>query len=82
MATIELSNEPVAPLAEAGPYRAADYVALPDEPRCELIHGRIYVSPSPTPFHQIVSLLVGELFLNAARKTGGRSYTATRRPSF
>jgi Uma2 family endonuclease len=76
MATIELSAEPFAPLAEPGPYRAADYMALPDEPQCELIHGRLYVSPSPTPYHQTVLLLLGEIFLNAARKSGGIAYVA------
>jgi Uma2 family endonuclease len=76
MATVELSTEPVASTVDPGPYRAADYMALPDEPRCELIHGRLYVSPSPTPHHQIVSLLLAELFLNAARRTGGKAYVA------
>ncbi len=76
MATIEISTEPVAPFAEPGPYRAADYMALPDQPRCELIHGRLYVSPSPTPYHQTVLLLLSEIFLSAARKTGGAAYVA------
>jgi Uma2 family endonuclease len=76
MATIELSTEPVAPFAEPGPYRAADYLALPDEPRCELIHGRLYVSPSPTPHHQITALLIWEIFIKAVRRNGGAAYVA------
>ena len=32
-----------------GPYRRADYAVLPDEPRCELIFGRLYLSLSPRP---------------------------------
>ncbi len=27
-----------------GPYRAEDYAELPDEPRCELILGRLYLA--------------------------------------
>jgi Uma2 family endonuclease len=76
MATVELSTEPVAPLLEPGPYRAADYRALPDEPRCELIHGRLYVSPSPTPYHQIIALLIWEIFMKAVRQHGGAAYVA------
>jgi Uma2 family endonuclease len=76
MATIELSTEPVAPFAEPGPYRAADYMALPDEPRCELIHGRHYESPSPTPFHQTIVLLLADIFLDAARRAGGAAFVA------
>jgi hypothetical protein len=31
------------------PYRRADYMSLPDEPRCELIYGRFYLMTSPVP---------------------------------
>jgi Uma2 family endonuclease len=76
MATVEISTEPLAPLAEPGPYRAADYMALPDEPRCELIHGRLYVSPSPTPYHQLIASLIWELFIKVVRQQGGAAYIA------
>jgi Uma2 family endonuclease len=44
---------------ELGPYREADYLALPDEPRCELLYGRFVLMTSPVVRHQEV---VGRLF--------------------
>jgi Uma2 family endonuclease len=32
-----------------------DYLALPDDVRAELIDGELYVTPAPTPWHQVVS---------------------------
>jgi Uma2 family endonuclease len=44
---------------DLGPYREADYVALPDEPRCELLYGRFVLMTSPTVRHQrVVTRLV------------------------
>lgn len=54
MAVPLLREPPLAPPADLGPFRRSDYDALPDEPRCELIYGRFYLSPSPSPLHQIV----------------------------
>ncbi|HXU29074.1 MAG TPA: Uma2 family endonuclease [Thermoanaerobaculia bacterium] len=59
-----------------GPYRAEDYAALPDEPRCELILGRFYLMPSPTASHQLVVFLLGRLFYGIARATGGKAFIA------
>jgi Uma2 family endonuclease len=59
-----------------GPYRAEDYAALPDEPRCELILGRFYLMPSPTATHQLVVLLLGRNFYGIARATGGKAFIA------
>ena len=39
---------------ELGPYREADYLALPDEPRCELLYGRFVLMHSPVLRHQLV----------------------------
>lgn len=50
----------IGPTSRPGPHRAADYFALDDEERCELIHGYLHVSPSPTTRHQLV---VGLLYL-------------------
>jgi len=49
-----LHEPPLAPPATLGPYRRKDYEALADEPRCELIYGRMYVTPSPFRLHQAV----------------------------
>jgi Uma2 family endonuclease len=54
MAIPLLREPPLTPPADLGPFRRRDYDALPDEPRCELIFGRFYLSPSPSPLHQIV----------------------------
>lgn len=54
-----LQEPPLAPPEDLGPYRAADYFAMPDEPRCELIFGRISMSPSPLRSHQTI---VGALY--------------------
>ena len=59
-----------------GPYRAEDYAALPDEPRCELILGRFYSTPSPFPPHQLIASLIWKLLYAIARGTGGRAYIA------
>src|SRR5436305_14562476 len=55
-----LSESPVTPASTLGPYRRADYERLPDEPRCELIYGRFYLSPSPTPLHQLLVRLLSQ----------------------
>ncbi len=59
-----------------GPYRAEDYVALPNEPRCELILGRLYLMPSPTASHQMVASLLWKLLHGIARATGGKAFIA------
>lgn len=57
--------------ATLGPYRRSDYEALPDEPRCELIYGRIYVTPSPLVLHQVLVLLLAEHLGKLAARRGG-----------
>ena len=59
-----------------GPYRRADYAVLPDEPRCELIHGRFYLSPSPIPLHQFLVTRIGRLLDDIAERTGGLTLVA------
>ncbi len=56
-----------------GSLRAADYWELPEGEPVELIQGRLIVSPSPNFLHQIISALLTEILLRAARKTGGRT---------
>jgi hypothetical protein len=47
------TETPLAPRGDLGPYRQADYLALPDEPRCELLYGRLLMMAAPTLRHQI-----------------------------
>ena len=69
MAVALLKDPPLAPPAGLGPYRRRHYEAMPDEPRCELLFGRIYVSPSPTPLHQLITFLLAQ-WLDAAAEPG------------
>ena len=65
-------DTPSAPRSGLGPYRAGDYFELPDEPRCELLYGRLLVTPAPTFRHQEVVAALTALLLPHARRTGGR----------
>jgi Uma2 family endonuclease len=76
MSVALLEDTPLVPPHELGPYRRADYEALPEEPRCELIRGRFYLSPAPTPLHQIVLILLGGHFLEIAEASGGLAAVA------
>jgi Uma2 family endonuclease len=66
-----LAESPASPASTLGPYRRTDYARLPDEPRCELIYGRFYLSPSPTPLHQIVVFLLWRRLEDIASQSGG-----------
>lgn len=70
------TEPPFAPRSTLGPYRVADYLALPDVPRCELLYGRLEVTPSPSARHQEVVLRLGRLLLEFAERTGGRAFVA------
>ncbi len=71
MAVALLKEPPLALPLELGPYRRQDYEALADEPRCELLFGRFYVSPSPSVLHQMVSFVLGQFLARVAREAGG-----------
>lgn len=71
-----LDESPIAPPSELGPHRRKDYEALPDEPRCELIFGRFYVSPSPTSLHQAIVLHLARLLDDIAAASGGLALIA------
>lgn len=58
------------PSPAIGPCRALDYWRLPADPRCELLHGRLFASPSPSALHQTVQFLLWEVLMHAARKSG------------
>jgi Uma2 family endonuclease len=76
MALAHLRETPISPPADLGPYRAADYFALPDEPRCELIFGRITVTPSPFRPHQTIVGVLYRRLDRAAVAAGGECQMA------
>lgn len=62
---------PFAGLPSPGPYRLSDYLALPDEPRLELLHGRLFMAPAPNVYHQAtIAKLVKVLEFAAAQSRG------------
>lgn len=71
-----LTEVPLTPVTELGPYRRQDYEGLPDETRCELLYGRLYMSPSPNPRHQVVVAAVWAALHQIARATGGIAFVA------
>ncbi|MEM9186199.1 MAG: Uma2 family endonuclease [Planctomycetota bacterium] len=66
----------VVPPAGVGPYRLADYLERPDEPRVELIFGRYHMSPAPINLHQIISIELSAWLLAAAKTSGGLGLAA------
>ena len=76
MAVAYETETPHATRIELGPYREADYLALPDEPRCELLYGRLPVMPTPSLRHQDVVGLLYRLLADFAGRVGGRAFVA------
>jgi Uma2 family endonuclease len=76
MAVALLKEPPLSPDSDLGPYRRQDYEALPDEPRCELIYGRFYLSPSPSPLHQATLFVISRLLDDIAMEAGGLSFVS------
>jgi Uma2 family endonuclease len=76
MAIPLLKDIPLAPPDDLGPYRREDYQALPDQPRCELIYGRFYLSPSPLLLHQAVVMSLAETLRRMARQVGAWVFVA------
>jgi hypothetical protein len=71
-----LKEPPLSPDSDLGPYRRRDYEALPDEPRCELIYGRLYLGPSPSRLHQTVLLVLLRLIDDIAVEAQGQAFVA------
>lgn len=67
---------PIVPAQGLGPYRAADYWKLPEGEPIELLRGNLIVSPSPSNTHQTILLLLSDVLLKSARKTGGYAAVA------
>lgn len=51
-------------------YTYADYIQLPDDQRCEIIGGQMFMTPSPTGRHQRVSMRIGRVLSNFVYGTG------------
>ncbi|MDO4477499.1 MAG: Uma2 family endonuclease [Lachnospiraceae bacterium] len=60
------------PAKTQGDYTTKDYLALPQEARCELIDGVFYDMAAPDSVHQ---LIVGEVFLQLANHVKGKKGT-------
>ena len=73
MATVYETETPHAVRSELGPYREADYLALPDQPRCELLYGRLPVTPAPTARHQRIVVALTRLLAELAERRGGEA---------
>jgi Uma2 family endonuclease len=71
MAVVYETETPHATRWELGPYREADYLQLPDQPRCELLYGRLPVTPAPTVRHQLVVTAVWQVLHELAQHRGG-----------
>jgi len=70
------TSSPLTPLSVLGPYRDADYSALPDEPRCELLYGRLVVTPGAAFRHGEVVALMTHVLREFTEAHGGRLATA------
>ena len=73
MAVVYESETPHATRTGLGPYREADSLELPEEPRCELLYGRLPVTPAPSVRHQEVVGLAYRLLADFAGRVGGRA---------
>src|SRR5687767_13632084 len=79
MATVPLTYESFVeytPYSTIGPYRAADFLKLPEGERVELLKGRFIVSPCPTPLHQVIALELAIRLQRIADVTGDLLITA------
>lgn len=64
------------PTVGRGPYRAKDYWELPDGAPYELMRGEFVLSPAPRSSHQMIVVLLAELFSAISRKSGGTTLIA------
>jgi Uma2 family endonuclease len=76
MAIVYETEAPHSARTDLGPYREADYLALPDEPRCELLYGRLPVTPAPTLRHQYVVGLIFRRLADFAERVGGWAFVS------
>jgi Uma2 family endonuclease len=71
-----LRDAPLTPHSGLGPYRRRDYEELPEQPRCELLFGRLYVTPAPTLWHQVVVQYIWRHLERIAEASGGHAFVA------
>jgi Uma2 family endonuclease len=64
------------PPAALGPFRRQDHALLPEEPRCELLYGRLYRAPSSTPLHQLAVGLLSRRLEEMTDRIGGLVFHA------
>lgn len=76
MPVVYETEAPLAPRSDLGPYREADYLALPDEPRCELLYGRFVLMTSPSLRHQEVLMRLLRVLLDHADRNDARAVVA------
>jgi Uma2 family endonuclease len=67
-----LPEAPLTSSAMLGPYRVADYRGLPDEPRVELVYGRLLLVSSPVLRHQVALMQLLERLRATMRPLGCR----------
>ena len=72
MPVVYETETPLAPRSGLGPYREADYLGLPDEPRCSS-STKLVVTPAPTARHQHVVARVLHLLLDCADRNGDQA---------
>jgi Uma2 family endonuclease len=70
MPVVYETESPHAIRSELGPYREADYLVLPEQPRCELLYGRLPVTPAPRFRHQLVVTAIGRFLYDFAVPRG------------
>ena len=57
-------------------WTADEYLQLEENPNQQLINGKLIMSPSPSRFHQKISILLSSTLFNFARKKGDEVYSA------
>jgi Uma2 family endonuclease len=71
-----LASDALGVALQSGPYRAEDYWALPEGEPVELIRGELVMSPAPNFNHQVVSLVLCDVFFRAAKRGRGKAAAA------
>lgn len=72
MVVAPLSQPPPKEPRNLGPSRLADYLSLPDEPRTELIYGRLLVTAAPFYPHQAATFALALRLDRLVRPQGGK----------
>ena len=57
-------------------WTADEYLQLEESPNHQLINGKLIMSPSPSLFHQKISMLLSSVLFSYAQKNGDEVYAA------